>query len=100
MCANLEEVWMENLTVVMENRKREEKLYQRVYALEEENERLVKEIKWMTVKQENTDQRVELYREHNIELSYNHNTMITTINTITAELNNVISILSNKDQEN
>ena len=100
MCANLEEVCVENLAVIMENRKREEKLYQRVCGLEEENERLVKEIKWVTVKQENTDRRVELYREHNIELSYNHNTMITTINTIIAELNNVVSTLSNKDQEN
>ena len=94
------EVWTEHLTVIMKNKKREEKLYQRVCALEEENEQLVKEIKGMMIKQENTDRKVELYREHNIELAYNHNTMITTVNTIIAELNNVISVLSNKDQKN
>ena len=96
----MNEVWMEHLTVIMKNKKREEKLYQRVCALEEENEQLVKEIKGMMIKQENTDRKVELYREHNIELTYNHNTMITTVNTIIAELNNIISILSNKDQKN
>ena len=57
-------------------------------------------IKHLMVKQANADQRVELYREHNVELSYNHNTMVTYINTIISELNNVITILNNKHQEN
>ena len=91
---------MENFQVTMQNKKREEKLYQRVCALEEENNKLLKEFEHMTLKQEKTEQRVELYKEHNIELVYNHNTMITTINTIIAELNNVISVLNNKHQEN
>ena len=100
MCGKLEEALLENFVAIRENRKREEKLHQRVCALEDENKQLMKEIKRLTVNQEKTNQRVELYREHNTELAYNHNTMIATINTIIAELNNVISILSNKDEEN
>ena len=99
-CANLEGQLMENLLVTVENRKKKEKLCQRVDRLEEENKRLLKEVKNLMVKQENGDQRLEIYREHNIELTFNHNTMITTINTVIGELNNVISILYNKDQEN
>ena len=99
-CANLEGQLMDNLVVTVENRKKEEKLSQRVDRLEEENKRLLKEVKYLMVKQENGDQRLEFYKEHNIVLSFNHNTMITTINTVIGELNNVISILYNKDQEN
>ena len=100
MCGKFEEVSLENFIAIRENRKREEKLYQRVCALEDENNQLMKEIKRLTINQEKTNQRVELYREHNTELTYNHNTMVATINTIIAELNNIISILSNKDEEN
>ena len=96
----MNEVWMEHLRVIMKNKKREEKLYDRVCALEEENEQLVKEIKGMMIKQENTDRKFELYGEHNYELAYNHNAMVTTVNTIIAELNNIMSILSNKDEKN
>ena len=69
-------------------------------ALEEENEELVKEIKRMMLKQENTDRKFELYREDNVEMVYNHNAMVATVNTIITELNYVISILSNKDEKN
>ena len=100
MCGKFEEVSLENFIAIRENRKREEKLYQRVCALEDENNQLMKEIKRLTVNQEKTNQRVELYREHNTELTYNHNTMVPTINTIISELNNIILILSNKDEEN
>ena len=75
-------------------------MYQRVCALEEQNKTLIKEFKWLMVKQANVDQRLEFYKEHNAELSYHHNTMVTYINTIISELNNVISILNNKHQEN
>ena len=81
---------MDNQIVTVENRKKEEKLCQRVDRLEEENKQLLKEIKHLMMKQENADRRLEFY----------HNTMITTINSVIAELNNVISILYNKNQEN
>ena len=100
ICTNMNEAWMEQLTVIMKNKKREEMLHQRVCALEEENEELVKEIKRIMLKQENTDRKFELYREDNIETVYNHNAMIATVNTIITELNYVISILSNKDEKN
>ena len=100
ICTNMNEAWMEQLTVIMKNKKREEMLHRRVCALEEENEELVKEIKRIMLKQENTDRKFELYREDNIETVYNHNAMIATVNTIITELNYVISILSNKDEKN
>ena len=97
---DLKELSMENFQVTMQNRKREEKLHQRVCALEEENNKLMKQLEYMTLKHEKTEERVELYKEHFNEMVYNHNTMITTINTIIAELNDVISVLNNKHQEN
>ena len=87
---------MDNQKVTVQNRKNEEKLYQRVHRLEEENKQLLKEIKNLRMKQENGDRRLEFYREHNVELTFNHNSMITTLNTVIGELNNVISILNNK----
>ena len=60
----------------------------------------MKELKWMMVKHANTEERIELCKEHNYEMLYNYNTMVTTINTIISELNNVITTLTNKDQEN
>ena len=98
--SNLEEILMETFKVRSKNRKREEKLYQRVCLLEETNEKLLKEVKHMALKQEKAEERIELYKEQNNELIYNHNTMIATINTIIAELNDVISVLNNKHQEN
>ena len=97
---NLEEVTLENFKVTMQNRKKEEKLHQRICTLEEENIKLLKALECTRLKQENTAQRVEIYEEHFNEMAYNHNTMVTTINTIIAELNDVISILNNKHQEN
>ena len=91
---------MENFKVTMKNKKREEKLHQRICVLEEMNKEMMKEFERMSIKQEKTEQKVELYKEQNNELTYNHNTMITTINTIIIELNNVISVLNNKHQEN
>ena len=92
---------MENHVVTVENRKKENKLYQRVAKLEEENKQLLKEVKNLMAKQENADRRLEFYREHNVELTFKHNTMITTVNTIIGELNNVISILyNNNEREN
>ena len=91
---------MENFKVTMKNKKREEKLHQRIVVLEEMVKELMKEFERMAIKQEKTEQKVELYKEQNNELSYNHNTMITTINTIIMELNDVISVLNNKHQEN
>ena len=88
---------MDNQIVTVQNRKNEEKLYQRVHRLEEENKQLLKEIKNLRMKQENGDRRLEFYREHNVELTFKYNTIITTINSVIGELNNVISILNNKD---
>ena len=81
---------MDNQKVTVQNRKNEEKLYQRVHRLEEE-------IKTLRMKQENGDSRLEFYKEHNVELTFKYNSMITTLNTVIGELNNVISILNNKD---
>ena len=96
----MNEAWMEQLTIIMKNKKREERLHQRVSALEEQNEQLVKQIKGMLRKQEDTAREVELYHEHNLELNYNHNAMVATVNTIITELNNVMSFLSNKNEKN
>ena len=87
---NLEEILMETFKVTRQNRKREEKLYQRVCLLEETNEKLLKKVKHMALKQEKAED----------ELIYNNNAMIATINTIITELNDVISVLNNKHQEN
>ena len=75
-CANLEDQLVDNQKVTVQNRKNEEKLYQRVHRLEEENNRLLKEIK---------------------NLHDNDNSMITTLNTVIGELNYVIWILKNKE---
>ena len=97
---NLEEVFMENFKVSMQTKKREEKLYQRVCGLEETNKELMQKLEHMSIKQEKTTQRVEIYKELIDELSYNHNGMIAKINTIVTELNYVITVLNNKHQEN
>ena len=91
---------METFKVTRQNRKREEKLYQRVCLLEETNEKLLKKVKHMALKQEKAEEKIELYEEQNNELIYNNNAMIATINTIITELNDVISVLNNKHQEN
>ena len=100
ICATMNEAWMEQLTLVMKNKKREERLHQRVSALEDQNEQLVKEIKRMQLKHEETAREVELLHEHNLELCYKHNAMVATINTMITELNNVMSFLRNKDEKN
>ena len=86
--------------VTVENKKKEDKLYQRVANLEEENKQLLKAVLNLTVKQDNTDQRLEFYRDRVNELSYSRNLVVTHINSIIMELNNVITILNNKDEEN
>ena len=53
-CDDLEQQTLENFHVTVENRKREEKLYERVHTLEEQNKTLMKELKRMMVKQANT----------------------------------------------
>ena len=91
---------METFKIARQNRKREEKLYERVCLLEETNKKLLEEIKLMALKQEKAEEKVEIYKEQNNELTYSHNMMITTINSIIAELNNVVFVLNNKYQEN
>ena len=98
--SNLEEILMETFKIARQNRKREEKLYERVCLLEETNKKLLEEIKHMALKQEKDEEKVEIYKEQNNELTYKHNMMITTINSIIAELNNVVFVLNNKYQEN
>ena len=97
---SLEEVLRENFKVSMQTKKREEKLYQRVCGLEETNKELMQKLEHMSIKQEKTTQRIEIYKELNDELTYNHNAMIAKINTIVTELNYVITVLNNKHQEN
>ena len=99
ICATMNEAWMEQLTLIMKNKKREERLHQRVSALEDQNEELVKEIKRMQLKHEETAREVELYNEHDLELCYKHNAMVATINMMITELNNIMSFLSNKDEK-
>ena len=98
---------VENYKVALENKKREESLNQRIDVLEEENNELrhhhnelIKEFKHVVAKLVNTEQKVELYEEKNNELIYNHNTMIIKINSIVLELNDVITVLNNKHEEN
>ena len=91
---------METFKIARQNRKREEKLYERVCLLEETNKKLLEEIKHMALKQEKAEEKVEIYNEQNNELTYKHNMMITTINNIIAELNNIVFVLNNKYQEN
>ena len=91
---------MANFKVTMKNKKREEKLYQRICVLEEMNKELVKEFECMSIKQEKAEREVELYREKNYEMSYKYNEMVASINTIIIELNHVITVLNNKHQEN
>ena len=74
----------------MQNRKNEAKLQQRVHMLEEE-------IKFLKMKEENVDSRLEFYKEHCAELSVKYNEMVTTINTVIIELNHIISVVNNKD---
>ena len=86
--------------VTVQNRKKEDKLYQRVASLEEENKQLLKAVQNLSVKQENAEQRLEFCRDLVNELSWNHNLVVTHINSIIMGLNNVIAILNNKDEEN
>ena len=97
---NLDKVLRENFKVSMQTQKREEKLYQRVCDLEETNKELMHKLELMAINQEKTMRNVELYKEENNELWYNHNVMIAKIYTIVTELNYVIAVLNNKHQEN
>ena len=84
----------------MDNKIKEEKLYLHISTLEEANTMLLKEFQRMAQQQEKTEERIELSLEYNAEITYKHNEMVATINTIIFELNNVISTLSNKADEN
>ena len=55
----MEETWMEHLTVLMKNKKREERLHHRVSVLEEENKKLKQEIKRMALQQKETCRKIE-----------------------------------------
>ena len=98
--AKLEELLMENLKITMKNQKKGEKLNQRISVLEEKNNELMNEFECMAITQEKTERELELCQEKNNEMMYNHHAMVTTINTMIAELNYVITILNNKHQEN
>ena len=55
----MEETWMEHLTVLMQNKKREERLHHRVSTLEEENRTLKEEIKKMALEQKRNMSKIE-----------------------------------------
>ena len=99
-CNALEELCLQNLLLIMDNKIKEEKLYLRISALEETNTMLLKELERMAQRQQKTEERIELSQEYNDKITYRHNEMVATINTIISELNNVISTLSNKTDEN
>ena len=84
----------------MKTKKREEALNQRVNALEERNNELIKEIERLTISKEKTEQEIEHYQNTNSEVLYKYNEMVTVINTIILELNYIITNLNNKHQEN
>ena len=84
----------------MKTKKREEALNQRVNALEERNNELIKEIERMSISKEKTEQEIEHYQNTNSEVLYKYNEMVTVINTIILELNYIITNLNNKHQEN
>ena len=68
---------MDNHIVTVENKKKEEKLCQRVAKLEEENKELLKTVLNMMMKQNYTDQRLQFHEDRFTELSYNHNLLVT-----------------------
>ena len=84
----------------MKTKKREEALNQRVNALEERNNELIKEIERLTISKEKTEQEIEHYQDTNSEVLYKYNEMVTVINTIILQLNDIITNLNNKDHEN
>ena len=87
-----EDQLMDNQAVTVQNRKNEAKLHQRVHRLEEE-------IKFLKMKQENGDKRLEFYKEHCAVLSMKYNEMVTTINTVIIELNHIISVVNNNNKD-
>ena len=90
-CEGLEELWLQNYKVTMTNKKREEKLFDRMMVLEEK-------MKHILIKQDHLNEGLELSKEHDCELSYMHNTMIAKINDMIFELNHIISILNNTEE--
>ena len=81
---------MDNHVVTVENKKKEDKLYQRVAILEEENKELFKKVLSLVMKENNAVQRQQFYEDRFVELSYNHNLLVTHVNSIIKELNNII----------
>ena len=95
-----EELLRKNFKAILKNRKKEETLHQRIGVLEEENMKLKKEFERVTLNQEKNEREIELCKEHHIEMSYKHNVMLATINTMISELNYVVAVLNNKNEEN
>ena len=95
-----EELLRKNFKAILKKRKKEETLHQRIGVLEEENIKLKKEFERVTLNQEKNEREIELCKEHNVEMSYKHNVMLATINTMISELNYVIAVLNNKNEEN
>ena len=99
-CTKLEDELMDNHVVTVENKKKEDKLYQRVTILEEENKELFKKVLSLVMKENNTNERRQFYEDRFTDLSYNHNLLVTHVNGIIMELNNIITILNNKEEAN
>ena len=106
-----EKLLRKNFKAILKNRKKEETLHQRIGVLEEtlhqrigvleeENIKLKKEFERVTLNQEKNEREIELCKEHNIEMSYKHNVMLATINTMISEINYVIAVLNIKNEEN
>ena len=90
-CEALEELWLQNYKVTMTNKKREEKLFDKMMVLEEK-------MKHILIKQDHLNEGLELNKEHDYELSFMQNTMVAKINDLIFELNHIISILNNKEE--
>ena len=71
----------------------EESLHHRIYILEQDLLKQKHEL-------EDYEQEVQYLREQNYERKLEHNIMVTKLNSVIIELNDVITVLNNKGVEN
>ena len=96
-----EELLRKNFKAILKNRKKEETLHQRIGVLEETLHQRIGVLEEENIKlKKEFEREIELCKEHNIEMSYKHNVMLATINTMISELNCVIAVLNIKNKEN
>ena len=83
----------DNCQVSCEISESEESLHHRIYILEQDLMKQNRELK-------DYEQEVEYLKEQNYELKQAHNIMVTKLNSVIIELNDVITVLDNKHVEN